>query len=74
MIKIPSRKDIGRRTRKKTLQKVIADKAENPEKYAHEMSEYDLYLRLDWDFKHGQLCLGKLPLYEKLKEKYGGKK
>lgn len=71
MIQIPNRTDLGRRARKKSLQKLVAKKRQEPDKFVHEMNEYSIYLGLDWDFKHKQINVGKIPEYEALKNKYG---
>lgn len=71
---MPTRTDIGKRVRAKSLAKLNADKQQHPEKYEHEMSEKSTYLGLDWDFKHGSLNPGKKKLYEELKLKYEVKK
>lgn len=68
---MPTRVDLGRRSRAKSLARLKEDKMQHPEKYEHETSEYSIYLGLKYDLEHKQLNPGKLPYFNELKKKYG---
>lgn len=69
MVKIPDRRDIGRRSRQKTLKKVTDKKRENPNVY-FTTSDKSRFLAMDYDYKRGQLPGSKMDLYLDLKKKF----